>query len=239
MKFLIHDVWHEWGESVDIIEYCNKNNFQYEILSSDELLSRKDFFSCIYFCDTNIVYEKLLQNKMEHLSNSTYDVRFNDFFGRTIEQKKLVDIVFQDKIFVKPVLNTKLFSGTIIENNTQLEILKNNFGKIDVYISNIIDIEGEYRLLIGNNKLYGSSHMKGSYDEKYLDAINVDQLIKLVGKDYMCVDMGITKNNKCILVEINPPYSLDSYDIELDKYFEFCIDACEYFSSNNFSSNCD
>jgi hypothetical protein len=35
-------------------------------------------------------------------------------------------------------------------------------------------------------------------------------------------------NEKWSVIEINPPYSIDSWEISLPEYFLFCQDACRY-----------
>lgn len=232
MQFLIQDTWIEFDGADDIINYCLINGSKYEILNENDLLLKTNFFEYIFFCDTNIVYQQLQKNNLTHLCPCTYDKKFNCLFGRNIKEVKLHDVDFDIPIFIKPVMNTKIFSGHIIYDKLQLDSLKIEFGNTCIYTSNVINIIGEYRLLIGNSKLYGSSYMKGSYDENYLEKMDINKIIDLVGNSFLCVDIGLLNNGNYIVVEINPPYSLDDYDIEFEQYINFCIDSCNYINSH-------
>lgn len=231
MKFLLQNTWLEFGDADDIMNYCNKNNYNIEILNETQLVQKPNFFEYIYFCDTCVVYNQLLKNNLLRLCPDTYDYDFYELFKRNIIKVMLYDVKYVEPFFIKPVKNTKIFSGHIVYDKLQLKSLQ-SCNNVEVYISNIINIVGEYRLLIGNNKLYGSSFMKGAYDENYLKKINIDKIIELVGIAFMCVDIGILTNGEFIVVEINLPYSLDDYDIEFEKYINFCIDSCTYINSH-------
>jgi hypothetical protein len=179
------------------------------------------------------VYYHLCKNNLQHLCPDTYSDKFEQFYHRNIKKLKLNDVIFNSPIFIKPAENSKLFSGHIIQNKLQFDSLRSYYGNVNVYISNIINIVGEYRLLIGNNKIYGSSYMKGMYDENYLEKININKLIELTSNTFLCVDIGILENDNFVVIEINPPYSLDNYDIPIDQYMSFCIEACNYINSHN------
>ena len=57
LQFYLEDTWTDDGEADDIIEYANKMNIRITVLSPSELykMSSNEFFSGIYFCNTDIV----------------------------------------------------------------------------------------------------------------------------------------------------------------------------------------
>jgi hypothetical protein len=77
-----------------------------------------------------------------------------------------------------------------------------------------------------------------SENKKYMKYYSPNNTIikKLVEitDDFKCIDIGLVQNGDnydwCV-VEINPPFSLDDYDIPFEEYIQFCIDACLYINS--------
>lgn len=88
------------------------------------------------------------------------------------------------------------------------------------------------RLLIGNGKLYGHGHICKAKTDLYLKEMDIQKLIDLTGDSYRCIDIGLVMKPtyKWMIVEINPPFSLDDHQIPLNNYMEFCIDACSYLN---------
>ena len=183
------------------------------------------FFSYIYFCNTSIVLSKLKEYDSDHLCPDTYENIYDEFYCRKIDKIKLKNINFTENIFIKPVDNSKSFDGFIVTSQKNLDELKYIDPDMDVYKSEIINIIAEYRLLIGNGKIYGSAHMKGIIIENYLNIINVSKLIELTGLKFRCVDVGFISTDKWLVVEVNPMYSLDDYNMNIINYMNFCIDA--------------
>ena len=59
----------------------------------------------------------------------------------------------------------------------------------------------------------------------------ISQIVKLTNDRYLCVDIGMMFPS-CVwcIVEVNPPYALDEYQIPMDNYISFCVDACMYLN---------
>lgn len=226
MKVIIEDSWNEYGDADDIIQYCSDNNMQYQILSPEQISGLNNFFDYVFFCNTEIVLEKLRSTNCENLCPDTYDQTYKEFYNRTIEKVSLADIILTEPIFIKPIDNDKFFDGHVVKLQSDIDSLKSVHPNMMVYKSEVISIVAEYRLLIGNGKLYGVGHMKGqkiNINEEY-----VKRLVELTNEKFRCVDVGFTNFGTWIVVEINPMYSLDDYGIEIDKYMSFCIDACKW-----------
>lgn len=167
---------------------------------------------------------------LDTICPDTYESTYKEFYCRSIEKVKIENIILTDCIFIKPVKNNKLFDGHVIRTQLEIDNLKYNYPNLIVYKSDVINIISEYRLLIGNGKLYGSGHMKGlKFDN--LNNIDINKLIELVSDKFRCIDIGYVDNSeKWIIIEINPMYSLDNYDISINAYMEFCIDSCKWIN---------
>jgi hypothetical protein len=235
MNIILEDKWTVDGEADDIIEYCKKNNYVCHILTYDEIYNYDtyEFFKCIYFCNTDLVQYHLKKKNIDYIVPNTYENIYSEFYNRIITIKCLGDINIDsltEPLFIKPIENDKTFDGTVLSKNDLyaynviLASLTKPINEHYVYTSKIIKFTSEYRLLIGNNKLYGYGHMCGDY--KKFD-IDINKLIELTNDKFRCIDIGFDKKiNKWIIVEINPPFSLDDCDIPFDSYMTFCIDAC-------------
>ncbi len=59
----------------------------------------------------------------------------------------------------------------------------------------------------------------------------INELIKTTEDDFRCIDIGyLSETNEWVVVEINPPFSLDDYKINLTDYMNFCIGACKWLN---------
>lgn len=209
---IIQDVWYDWGFSDNIIKYCIDNNIQYLIMNKDDINGRD--FNDILFCNSEIIY----QMKPE-LYYDTYDSRFKSLFKRDIVRFNLNDIIFTEPFFMKPIKD-KLFDGVIINDENELIKYKTLYNNSDVYLCNVINIISEYRILIGNNKIYGIGLIDGL--ELEIDDFFLNQIII---SDYLCIDIGYNNDIGWFIVEINPPFSLEEYNIDMEKYINFCEDS--------------
>lgn len=224
MNILIDKSWVEEGDADDIIEYYKNDNVVIMDGSLIKQMTREEFITYIFFVPTTIVYT-FFNNCID-----TYDDRFSKFFNRDIKKMNIKDInTFP--IFLKPIGNIKQFDGTVFNYKYQVDLCipKN---QTFVYTSNVVKITNTIRLLIGNKKLYG-------YSKEYPYSTCIDNIIdwnfindiKSITNEFMAIDIGLI-NEKWSVIEINPPYSIDSWEISLPDYFLFCQDACKYMADN-------
>ncbi|XWV24797.1 hypothetical protein QJ856_gp0986 [Tupanvirus deep ocean] len=228
MNILIEDEWN----AHDIIEYCQENNLQYRVLSQKEItkLCKFEFFEGPFFCDTKIAQKYLHENGWNDKIPDTYPEIFNKFYKRNIKKIKFNELNKQPyPFFIKSISNNKQISGTVISNHKE----ENNlwlindiipYTDMELYVSNVVKFIVEYRLLIGNGKLYGKGYQQGNkfvnLDDKF-----TKEIIGLCGNNFYCMDVGLLSDiNEWAIVEVNPPFSLDDYDIPLDNYIEYAIE---------------
>lgn len=221
-RVLLEDSW----QAQDIVDYCAQNAVQCDIVSADALekMHSAEFLQCAYFCNTETVQHHLRAVGRADLVPDTYEAAYNQFFCRSFSRSMLKEVdLSKGPRFVKPADNGKLFTGKVVQSLSDFD----DCPPLDciVYTTDPILFVAEYRLLIGNGKLYGRGHMcKERVEDDGLDQIQND-LVAVTGENFRCVDVGLT-SGKWIVVEINPPFSLDDYGIALQAYMSFCIDAC-------------
>jgi len=229
---LIINLEAEW-EAYDIISYCKTNNIICNVMQSCELdkIDNIDFMQSVPFCNTTIVQKNLMANKLEIID--TYSPIFNELYGRDIKKMSFGELVWHNEFpyFLKLVGNSKEIDGTIIESAHDLNILLNNIPELDsksFYVSNVVSFNAEYRLFIGNSTLYGMRRQKGFYKE-HINKDSKDFITQIINKSnniYCIVDIGFNYGtDEWQIVEVNPPFSVDDYGLDINIYMIYCINA--------------
>lgn len=240
IKVLLEESWN----ANDIITFCKDKGIECIVLSEKELYERNDFFECIYFCNTDIVRYQLQKYNipkkiLDMLYPDTYETIYSEYFKRkiqTINMNLIEDLLLKtESIFVKPIGNDKSFDGRIISSVDDTEALLSETESKEneyVYACEVVEFLSENRLLVGNGKLYGYGHICKKKDYSFMSQMDINRIIQLTGERYRCIDVGLTKEKGWVIIEINPPFSLDDYEIPLDMYMNFCIGACEWINNN-------
>jgi hypothetical protein len=241
MLYLQHN-WDDDGEAQDIIDYCRENGIKIELMTGMDLMDMDShkFLSNMYFCDTDIVQYHLSKTNKTFLVPDTYEKTYEKLYDRKIEKMTLSEYFSKyDGIerFIKPFKNNKEFDGFIIKgvNDFTDRCVPVPSDTTEIYTCEPLVILSEVRLLIGNHKLYGHTHMCKNRIDTYLkDTKLISDLLELTGTNYRCIDIGLVRrpNLKWIVMEINPPFSLDSYEIPISDYMAFCMDVCVSISAH-------
>ncbi len=251
-KILLDSDWTKDGEADDIIKYYTRQDmylqgYELIILTNKELeaIDYKSFFSGTVFGNSNIIQQKIRASFDETDANTiipdTYDSAFTQFFKRPIEIITLAELrvnhlANSDARFIKPIGNDKLFDGQVVLDCDDLDDLFSKHPTINydtqVYSCQPIEIQGELRLLIGDGKLYGKGQISIANPPNHDYLIPggfLDQLCATAGDRYLCIDIGwIPQIGSWIIVEINPPFGLDEYDIPLADYTRFTEDVFKW-----------
>ena len=241
INVILENTWTANNEADDIIDYCINHDIQYKIMTPESLfdMDHAQFFNSIYFCDTAIVQYHLRETNCSYLIPDTYESVYNEFYSRKIEQIRWGDVnisILTNPIFIKPIGNSKSFDGTIItteSDNYSLQLVSNKSPNTIIYKSDVVNFICEYRLLIGNGKLYGYGFIRGRRMESFTEELNITKIIELTGENFRCIDIGFVMKPlfKWIIIEVNPAFSLDDYDIPIQIYLDFCIDSCKWINS--------
>lgn len=226
---LIEDSWTADGQADDIIAYSP----DHQILTPDQLYAFDSqlFFEHTYFCNTEIVQYHLFKLHRSNLVPNTYDPRFAKWYNRDIETTTVAEFgkYRGTPKFIKPFDNNKAFDGRVITDIREFE----DYGvpipssETKIYCCDPVVFLSEVRLLIGNGKLYGHGHICKNKIPNYLNDIKIADIIAATNGEYLCIDIGYTPG-KWIIIEVNPPWSLDDHEIPFADYMAFCIDACAY-----------
>lgn len=223
----------EWVAE-DIKDYCNQNGIRCTVLTHNDIfmLNKSDFLSQPFFCSTDVVQHHLQDTA--YVVPDTYETSFMPLLKRHIDKCKFSDLISRDMnrvrgmpFFVKPIGNNKAFDGIIIKSTDDINHYQ-DFFKIDpltdVYVSDVVTFTSEYRLFIGNGKIYARGHQRGlSGPDLSFDSDFEQELLAICKRDFYAIDIGL-QGTEWSIVEINPPFSLDDYDINIDTYVRYGID---------------
>lgn len=210
LMFYIQDNWETEIEGDIIIEYCKTNNINFEILSKEDILELE------YDENTPIIGDRDIISKILNDKTDTYDDIFKGLYGN-IKTKTTFSYIRDPRnkirfpIFIKPV-TTKLFNGMILEKADLW-----NFEEMEIYISDILNLENEKRVLITKDKqIYSNGDIDETIKIKILERVTKYHVIDIA----YCTNIG-----EWIIVENNPLFSIGLNDINEEDYISFIINS--------------
>ena len=138
--------------------------------------------------------------------------------------------------FIKPSKGVKQFTGSLVENNNQRNILKTYYNVSDdtqLYLSDCIDFKSEFRCFVHNGKLEGIHWYAGDF-KLFPNVDDVEQMIKDFTNPPISytLDVGVTKFGTA-LIEVNDFWAIGSYGFDAKKYVKMSIDRFLEIYKNN------
>lgn len=147
-----------------------------------------------------------------------YPNALEKFYHRKIKAGVLADIFNDDgtiqKSFIKPRLETKVFTGKLIETYSDL-IGLNIDRNYPIWISEPINIIAEWRTFVVNHEILAIQKYAGQFGVVY-DYDVVKQAV-LAWKDSPCayaLDIGLTDQGETVVVEVNDGFSVGFYGLD-------------------------
>lgn len=120
------------------------------------------------------------------------------------------------KIFAKPYNDHKNFNGHVIENFKDLYKTMHLPPETKVVYSTFVEFKSEYRIFVTNGTIVGMSHYCGDpllFPNKEIIMPLVKDAYEIYSLEGFSIDVGITSENKTLLVEINDGFSLGVYGL--------------------------
>merc|ERR1719478_2012641 len=99
------------------------------------------------------------------------------------------------------------------------------------YVSDPIDFVCEHRLFLGPGRLWGSAEYsdhvlsEDAVVSKEVPSEIVDEVLRLNSLGFVVVDVGLKRDGEWCIVEVNPPFALSSYGLDIAIYVEYCCAA--------------
>lgn len=160
-----------------------------------------------------------------------YPTELNKYLGRTVWKEKIKDfhkrIVQPDykPIFIKSV-QQKLFTGFVCNNFSDYLKISDLEDTVDIWCSEIVNFESEYRIYIHKHDIVDCIRYKGSpwiAPNKEIVESMLNDLKNANMPIAYSIDVGII-NNQTYLVECNDAFALGNYGINPRIYAEMLRD---------------
>lgn len=156
-----------------------------------------------------------------------YPSELSQFLHRNISIIKYCDIKHSYPYFIKPKKEVKMFTGSLVENDTQYKILKDYCSCKDdteLYISEPVDFITEYRCFVHKGKLVGMKHYKGDFT-KFVCVETIQAMIEAYKTCPVAytLDVGLV-DYKTVLCEVNDFIAIGSYSFNPKIYVRMTLD---------------
>ena len=202
--------------------YLGFKNKQLDIIFFEEIEEvPRSRFNIVVACieATNKYFERMGLPPKRALN---IPIELEKYAQRNIEYMTMAEFKQDTRlpIFVKPNGKAKEFVGGIIKEDWSKKMFFNNVADdCPVLVSEVIDIDSEYRGYVHNGKLVGLYWYAGDFrifpDVKVIDAAIADYPSGPAGYS---IDFGITADGRTVLIELNDGWSLGNYGLEPSKY---------------------
>lgn len=156
----------------------------------------------------------------------TYPDELLIYLGRYVEKRKLGEVRGIDlPLFIKPSSDIKKFTGDVFTHENHLKNLR-TFDKCtdetEVWISEVLEFETEYRVFVSNGVIYGMKHYKGDFS-LMIDIDSVKEMVSVFTKapSAYTLDVGLA-DGETFLVEVNDMWAIGSYGLEGRDYALLC-----------------
>lgn len=165
------------------------------------------------FINENFSYDIWKENLRDYLINNT---------GSIINSSRLTKLEIKKEMFVRPITDTKEFSGGVFSANQIYKLIDKN---VEILISEpIYDIEKEYRCFIIDNKVVSISLYKMDNklftlnDDNNIELLKfVELIIKVWIPSCTCVIDVAYFNGSYKIVEFNNLNGAGFYDCNIEK----------------------
>lgn len=145
-----------------------------------------------------------------------YPQSLQKYFGRRITESTIGALRQRGSsvpVFVKPKGGTKLFNGFIYAASVEDLIRLNTFeDDVPIWMSEVVNFVSEYRVLVHQGLILACRHYKGDCstfpDMNVALAASHEFTNAPVG---YALDLGITDDDRTLLVEVNDAWALGSY----------------------------
>ena len=127
---------------------------------------------------------------------------------------------FLDKMFIKPE-KTKLFTGFVYDpdgnydehDQEQFDVFSHLPDSTLIYISDVVDIEQEFRFYIQDNKIIGYARYDDKESDDRSDFSMIEEMLKdsTINHPYT-IDLGFSSSGDPLLIECNDAWAIGYYN---------------------------
>lgn len=234
-KFLI-----ERGAAIEgkvVLKHCILNDIEYERADIESIgfYERAIDIGVVPVGSVEFVLECMEWGGILPPHNISYSILPEWTLDRNIHIAKTYDIESYKGKFVKPAGQYKLFTGFVYKDASdmdehdleQLEALK-SLPNMDIYVSDVVDFEQEYRCYIHKGEIVGVSRYDQT-EEPDIEVFPVDYVYRVIRETASqpvaySIDVGFV-NDEPLVVECNDCWALGFYKpMDEEKYIQMLVD---------------
>lgn len=157
-----------------------------------------------------------------------YPSELTNYLCRPIKERKFGNLKdYPFPYFIKPSKGVKMFTGEVIEKESQLDFLRGYYNvtdDTDVYLSGTLNIASEYRCFVHEGELKGIQYYLGDF-RVYPCIVMIEDMISDY-KSSNCaytLDVGVMENGTTMLIEVNDMWAIGSYGMDAKTYTLMCV----------------
>lgn len=144
--------------------------------------------------------------------------------GELLEQSQTNDL---SNTFVKPKFATKLFTGFVIKDHDDLELIDDLPLDTEVHCSSVVYWYSEFRVYVCNANIIGVKNYRGDPSGK-LNMQEVEEAIAHFEQTNECtagygIDFGLLLNEETALIEWNDGLALGNYGLDPADYTDLFL----------------
>jgi len=240
---IIQTSWQTDDDGLAVLNYFKNNKIAFQILTKDSILKLKPRKIKSIFADTDVIQTLLSEYLKIKKTIPTYPKCFESLYKREIKALPWKDCSkLKLPYFVKPYTNDKLFEAVVIKNKWDYMYVDDHLQTNTlVYYSPVVKFLNEFRVFIGNNKIYAvvestkfvlnnndiSKEVSSKPPKEFLNQILTQNNLGYCVVDIALKEVAQNKPEWCV-VEVNPPYAISGYGLEIETYIQYNQDTWEY-----------
>lgn len=191
-----------------------------------------------YVFDYTLETRKLFEWMDLNVPIIDYPEELKQFYGRKIVSRKIGEIMNNPNIwpvFIKPQIGQKVFTGRVVASIKDLVGIGLSMD-YPVWMSEVVTFVREWRCFILNGEVLDVRPYSGDYHVQY-DPEVIDQAIQLWknAPAAYCIDIGVTPDNRTLIVEVNDGFSIGHYGLTPLKALKFQKTRWQEITSEYFS----
>jgi hypothetical protein len=171
------------------------------------------------------VHKALNKLKIDVPEEVNYPDELQELLGRKIWRSHINYIASHPElwqVFVKPLHRSKKFMGRVVRSPKDLIGCGDEFENTEVCCSEVVNFVAEWRCFVRYGEVMDIRRYAGDW-RIHFDPQVIDLALKLYlsAPNSYALDIGVTDNDKTLLIEVNDGYSLGCYGLMSHEYAKF------------------
>ena len=189
---------------------------------ADEQQIPIDDKECIALGSINFMHKTLNLLGCSYPTDLDYPSSLHSFLGRELKASTINEFdvdTAQWNVFIKPHGQSKKFTGRVVKNLTDLRGTADQQYNVPIWVSEMVEFVREWRVFVRYGKILDVRPYKGTWQVAY-DASIIGAAVEafIDAPNGYAMDIGVTKDGKTLLVEVNDGYSLGAYGLYFIDY---------------------